>query len=105
MSAPHEPGGPRDSLIRAQFAPDLRRSDAKPSTFVPALLEFAELEMEDGDFDGAMAILSDARLLRPEAQLLDRINFLAAQGQYRAKRFDVAAKAFEQIGHSSSRHR
>jgi outer membrane protein assembly factor BamD (BamD/ComL family) len=65
-------------------------------------LEFAELEMEDGDFDGAMAILSDARLLRPEAQLLDRINFLAAQGQYRAKRFDVAAKAFEQIGHSSS---
>jgi TolA-binding protein len=85
-----------------QLFSDLRRSDAKPSTFVPALLEFAELEMEDGDFDGAMAILSDARLLRPEAQLLDRINFLAAQGQYRAKRFDVAAKAFEQIGHSSS---
>jgi hypothetical protein len=26
MSAPHEPGGPRDSLIRAQFAPDFRRS-------------------------------------------------------------------------------
>jgi hypothetical protein len=27
MSAPHESGGPRDSLIRAQFAPDFRRSD------------------------------------------------------------------------------
>jgi hypothetical protein len=26
MSAPHEPGGPRDSLIRAQFAPDFRVS-------------------------------------------------------------------------------
>lgn len=26
MSAPHEPGGPRDSLLRAQFAPDARRS-------------------------------------------------------------------------------
>jgi hypothetical protein len=26
MSAPHEPGGPRDSLVRAQFAPDTRRS-------------------------------------------------------------------------------
>ena len=26
MSAPHEPGGPRDSLVRAQFAPDNRRS-------------------------------------------------------------------------------
>jgi hypothetical protein len=25
MSAPHEPGGPRDSLVRAQFAPDNRR--------------------------------------------------------------------------------
>jgi hypothetical protein len=27
MSAPHETGGPRDSLIRGQFAPDARRSD------------------------------------------------------------------------------
>src|SRR3569623_2452842 len=27
MSAPLEAGGPRDSLIRAQFAPDFRRSD------------------------------------------------------------------------------
>lgn len=27
MSAPHEAGGPRDSLVRAQFAPDSRRSD------------------------------------------------------------------------------
>jgi hypothetical protein len=27
LSAPHEPGGPRDSLVRAQFAPDFRRSD------------------------------------------------------------------------------
>lgn len=26
MSAPHEPTGPRDSLVRAQFAPDTRRS-------------------------------------------------------------------------------
>ena len=26
MSAPHEPGGPRESLVRAQFAPDGRRS-------------------------------------------------------------------------------
>ena len=26
MSAPHEPGGPRESLVRAQFAPDNRRS-------------------------------------------------------------------------------
>jgi hypothetical protein len=26
MSTPHEPGGPRESLVRAQFAPDGRRS-------------------------------------------------------------------------------
>jgi hypothetical protein len=26
MSSPHEPGGPRDSLVRAQFAPDTARS-------------------------------------------------------------------------------
>jgi hypothetical protein len=26
LSAPHQPGGPRESLVRAQFAPDARRS-------------------------------------------------------------------------------
>ena len=85
-----------------QLFSDLRRIDAKSPALVPALLEFAELEMEGGNFDNAMAILSDARLLRPEAPLLDRVNLVAAQGQYRAKRFDVATQAYEQIGHSRS---
>jgi tetratricopeptide (TPR) repeat protein len=81
---------------------DLRRADVKPPEMAAALLEFAQLEVEDRHFDEAIAILDDARLLHPEPFLLDRLNLLAAETQYLAKRFEVATAAFEQIGHSSS---
>ncbi len=58
--------------------------------------------MEDRQFDEAIAILSEARLLHPEPSLLDRINLLFAQVQYHARRFEVATAAFEQIAHSTS---
>jgi predicted negative regulator of RcsB-dependent stress response len=79
----------------------LRQSQPRFAELAPALLEFAELELEDRHFDEAIAILNDARALELGAQL-DRINLLAAQTQYRAKRFDIATVAFEQVGHSAS---
>ena len=85
-----------------QLFSDLRSTDVKSPTIVPALFEFAQLEVEDRQFDEAIAILSDARLLHPESSLLDRINLLFAQTQYHARRFEVATGAFEQIAHSSS---
>ncbi len=81
---------------------DLRHTALRSSAIVPALFEFAQLEVEDRHFDEAIAILDDARLLHPEPSLLDRINLLVAQTQYLAKRFEVATVAFEQIAHSAS---
>ena len=85
-----------------QLFSDLRRDSAKFPVPAAAFLEFAQLETEDRHFDEAIAILGDARSLRPEAPLLDRINLLAAHANYLAKHFDLAATAFEQIAHSVS---
>src|SRR5438876_294377 len=85
-----------------QLFNDLRHTEVKSPELARALLEFAQLELEDRHFDEAIAILDDARVLRPEAQLLDQINLLSAQAQYLAKRFEVATTAFEQIGRSTS---
>jgi tetratricopeptide (TPR) repeat protein len=85
-----------------QLFNDLRHTGVKSPVIAPALLEFAQFEMENQHFDEAIAILDDARLLRPERSLLDRIDFLSALVQYRAKRFEIATAAFEQIGRSKS---
>ena len=85
-----------------QLFTQLRRGEVRSPAIAPALVEFAELEMEDRHFDEAIAILNDARSLQPEASLLDRINLLAAQAQYAARRFEAATAAFEEIGHSAS---
>jgi tetratricopeptide (TPR) repeat protein len=82
---------------------DLRRAEIKSPGIAPALFEFAKFEIDDGRFDEAIAILNDARLLRPDPVLLTRIDFLSAQAQYSAKRFDAATAAFEQIAHRDSR--
>jgi outer membrane protein assembly factor BamD (BamD/ComL family) len=84
-----------------QLFSDLRRSSISP-TVAPALLEFAQFEVENRHFDDAIAILDDARLLHPKPTLVARIDFLSAQAHYLAKRFDTATAAFEQIAHSNS---
>jgi len=85
-----------------QLFTDLRRTVIKLPAMSPALFEFAEFEMDDRHFDEALAILDDARLLRPEPVLLTRIDFLSAQAHYLARRFDTATAVFEQIAHRDS---
>jgi len=85
-----------------QLFRDVRRTDVKPPEVAAALLDFAQLEAEDGRFDEAIAILDDARLLHPDRFLVDRINLLTAKTQYLAKRFEVAAAGFEQVARSDS---
>jgi tetratricopeptide (TPR) repeat protein len=80
----------------------LQHSQQKSASLAPAFLKFAELEMEDRHFDEALAILNGARALLPNAATLERINLLAAQTQYRARRFDAATIAFEQVARSPS---
>jgi TolA-binding protein len=91
----------RSDRARQLFS-DLRRTGIKSPAIAPAFLEFAQFEVEDRHFDEAIAILNDARLLRPEPALLARIDFLSAQAHYLAKRFDTATADFEQIAHSNS---
>ena len=67
-----------------QLFTDLRDTEIKTPAIAPALFEFAEFEIDDGRFDEAIAILDDARLLRPDPVLLTRIDFLSAQAQYLA---------------------
>src|SRR5213592_1184462 len=85
-----------------QLFSDLRRTSIKSPAIAQALLEFAQFELNDGHFDEAIAVLDDARLLRPDPALLTRINFLSANVNYLAKRFDTATAAFEQIAYSNS---
>lgn len=86
----------------AQLLSALRQSKTKSADLAAALFEFTELEIEDGHFNEAILILDEARSLQPDETLLNRINLLAGQAQYRAKQFDAAATAFEQVAHSSS---
>jgi outer membrane protein assembly factor BamD (BamD/ComL family) len=92
--------GRRDRALESFAA--LRRSESKSAAFVPALLEYAQLKVEEGDFDAALPILNEARALQPEATLRDRISLLAAQVQYRMKRFEPATATFEHLAHSNS---
>jgi len=85
-----------------QLFTDLRRTGIKSPAMAPALFEFAEFEMDDRHFDEALAILDDARLLRPEPALLTRIDFLSALAHYLARQFDTATAVFEQIAHRDS---
>jgi TolA-binding protein/thioredoxin-like negative regulator of GroEL len=85
-----------------QLFTDLRHTTVKSQAFAPALLEFAQFEIEDKHFDEAIAILEEARSFQPESSLRSRIDFLSAQAQYLARRFDRSAADFEQIARSPS---
>ena len=92
--------GRRDRAL--EYLAALKRTRPQLPIFAAALLEYANLELQDRHFDEALAILNEAGSLRPEPALADRINFLAAQIQYHARHFDLATASFEQIGHSDS---
>jgi TolA-binding protein/thioredoxin-like negative regulator of GroEL len=85
-----------------QLFTDLRHTGVKSQSIAPALLEFAQFEVEDKHFDDAIAILSDARAFHPTHSLLSQIDFLSAQAQYLARRFGRASADFEQIARSGS---
>src|SRR6266404_6952811 len=85
-----------------QLFTDLRRTGVKSQPVAPALLEFAQFELEEKHFDEAIAILDDARSFHPAASLRAQIDFLSAQAQYLARRFNRASADFEQIARSRS---
>jgi TolA-binding protein/thioredoxin-like negative regulator of GroEL len=85
-----------------QLFTDLRHTGVNSQAIAPALLEFAQFEVQDKHFDEAIAILDDARAFHPTQSLLTQIDFLSAQSQYLARRFGRASADFEQIARSRS---
>jgi outer membrane protein assembly factor BamD (BamD/ComL family) len=92
--------GRRDRAAES-FA-SLRRSYPHTAELAPALIDFAEFELDSGRFDDALAILNEARGLRPDSAVLDRLDLLAAKIEYRARRFDAATADFEKIARADS---
>jgi tetratricopeptide (TPR) repeat protein len=80
-----------------QLFSDLRRDRVKTAALAPALLEFAQLLIEDRQLDDAIAVLNEALVLGPEEAVRDRLNLLIARANYFAKRFDLASTGFEQV--------
>ena len=93
--------GRRDNALKA-FG-EMRNSHPQLPVLAEGLLEFARLEIEDRRFNEALAILDDARGLRPAPAVLDRINLLAGRAHYYARHFEVAAATYETVAHTSPR--
>ena len=92
--------GRRDRTL--EYFAALQRTHPQLAALAPAFLEFARLKLEDGQLNEALVLLNEARTLRPDAALVDRIDLLAGEIRYRAKQFDAAIGDFERIGKSQS---
>ncbi|MFZ1219723.1 MAG: tetratricopeptide repeat protein [Chthoniobacterales bacterium] len=92
--------GRRESALR--LFEKLRDEHASLPALAAGLFEFAQLKLEDRRFDEALAILNEARGLRPAPDWLDRISQLQGRAQYHAKQFEAAARTFEQVAQGSA---
>ncbi|HEY0368048.1 MAG TPA: tetratricopeptide repeat protein [Chthoniobacterales bacterium] len=87
--------GHRESA-RDAFA-QLRQEQAPIAERGLALLEYASLLLRDHDAALANAVLADARASQPPRDVLEQIDFLAADAQYAAGDYRRAATTFQQI--------
>jgi TolA-binding protein len=92
--------GRRENALRT-FR-ELRSDHPQLSALAGGLFEFAQFEFDNRRFDEALAILEDARALRPDPALLERINLLAGRAHYGARHFEAAAQTFETVAHTST---
>ncbi len=74
----------------------------KRADLIDGYLQFAELQRVDRQFNDALATLERTRALRPDANQLAEIIWLAAEVHYAAKQFEAAAQEFEKAAHSGS---
>ncbi len=92
--------GHRDRAVQA--FEELRNAHPRRPGTAAAFLEFAQLTAETGGLDEAIAILEEARALRPDPPVLDRINLLSGELHYAAGRFDLATTRFEEAARPAS---
>ena len=80
--------------------------DARPQlpALAEGLLEFAQLELENRRFEEALAILEDARALRPDAGVGSRESIFSPVARNTGhSHFEAAAETFEKVAHTSPR--
>ena len=92
--------GHRDRAL--QIFDKLRKGSAGIAGTAPAFLEFARLTAEEGHVEEAIVILEEARALKPDTALLDRINMMSGELHYASSHFDVATERFEEAARGTS---
>ena len=94
----------RRDMAREAFT---RLQTTRPRPELPALaeafLEFAQLELEDQQFDRAIAILREARALRPSPIVSQRIELAIGETEYEARHFELAARSFDKPARAQGR--
>ncbi len=91
----------RRENAREVFA-ELRASRSAMPALAEALLEYATFELEDGRVEEALAILEDARTLRPPPALLSRIEMLVGSSLYRVGKYNLAAQTFRKLAEADA---
>jgi TolA-binding protein len=91
--------GRRDRAYQVLNA--LRRSGAQLPELAGGLFELAQMEMETGNPDEALAIAAEARSWRPGGELAKRFEFLAGSAEYALGHFNSASATFAQLADRS----
>ena len=116
----HDPAQPRRALAQWYLAraelrlhrrdtalkifDELRAQHPANAELAGAFLENAQLLLEDRRFEAATAALEVARSLHGGREIEERIAFLAGRLEYAAGKFDVAAKDFQRVALTSTKH-
>ncbi len=87
--------GRRDNAL--QILGQLAADPGSDPRLAGALLELAQLQMQDHRIDEAVATLEAARGMHPPPVVLGRIDFQIGKARYQAGRFDAAADSFEKV--------
>jgi len=93
--------GRRENALR--IFGELRNAHPPLPLLAGGLFELAQLEVDNQRYDEALAILDDARALRPDPAWLERIDLLAGRAHYGARHFEAAAQMFETVARISPR--
>jgi outer membrane protein assembly factor BamD (BamD/ComL family) len=93
-------GGRRERAVK--LFGDLRASPPQTPVIAPALVDIAQMQLEDRQSNEALATLEAARALSRDRALRDRIDLLAAQVRYESAEVNAAADLYERVGYSDS---
>jgi outer membrane protein assembly factor BamD (BamD/ComL family) len=90
----------RPDLARQTFE-QLRSDHPALPSLAGAFFDFAQLALQEHRYKEAVAILGEARGLRPGPELSARIEMLSASSKYHAQDFAAAGQTFRQIAQPS----